>query len=297
MGDEDMSIGIIGGSGLYEWGALKDGQWMDVRTPWGNPSDQILKGTLDGKEVFFIPRHGRGHRLLPSEINYRANIHALKQLQVDGIISVTAVGSLHENIRPRDVLIPDQYFDRTRSSPQHTFFGSGIAGHVSLGDPVCPFLHKLLGDIATQVRDSSDAFSDRKVHRAGTYVNMEGPAFSTRAESEFYRRQGFEIIGMTSLPEARLAREAELPYAALALITDYDCWHREEGHVTAEMVSGHVRANTAFAQAILQGVVGQLPDGFPSAARTALIGAVMTDPSAIPPDTLKKVAWVEARMG
>ena len=292
-----MSIGIIGGSGLYDWDALKDGEWMDIQTPWGPPSDHILKGMLDGKDVFFLPRHGRGHRLLPTEVHHRANIHAFKQLGVEGIISITAVGSLHEDIRPRDVLIPDQYFDRTRSAPHHTFFGNGIAAHVSLADPVCPFLHKLLGDIAVKVRDADPALSDRLVHRRGTYVNMEGPAFSTRAESEFYRAQGFEVIGMTSMPEARLAREAELPYATLALITDYDCWHQEEGTVTAEMVAGHARANKTFAQAILREAIAEIPDGFPSPARTALEGAIMTDPATIPAESLKKVPWVQQRTG
>lgn len=287
-----MSIGIIGGSGLYEWDALQNATWIDVDTPWGRPSDQVLQGTLDGNTVFFLPRHGRGHRLLPSEINYRANIHAFKQLKIEALLSVTAVGSLHENIRPRDVLIPDQYFDRTRQSSKHTFFGDGIAAHVSLGDPVCPFLHQLLGDSATAVRDSNEAFSNRKVHRKGTYVNMEGPAFSTRAESEFFRRQGFEIIGMTSMPEARLSREAELPYAALALITDYDCWHQDEGTVTADLVSSHVRANKAFAQAILRHVIANIPAGFPSPARKALDGAVMTDPSLIPETARERIPWL-----
>jgi len=287
-----MSIGIIGGSGLYAWDALRDAAWIDVDTPWGNPSDQVLKGTLDDKTVYFMPRHGRGHRLLPSEINYRANIHAFKQLGVDAILSVTAVGSLHENIRPRDVLIPDQYFDRTRSSSQHTFFGNGIAAHVSLGDPVCPFLHQALGDAAAAVRDRDETFKDRKVHRKGTYVNIEGPAFSTRAESDFYRKQGFEIIGMTSLPEARLAREAELPYATLALITDYDCWHQGEETVSADLVSSHVRANKLFAQAILRAVISACPEGFPSPARTALEGAVMSDLSSIPESAFERIPWI-----
>ena len=288
-----MSIGIIGGSGLYDWEALTQCAWIDVDTPWGAPSDQYLKGSLDGKTVYFLPRHGRGHRLLPSEINYRANIHAFKQLDVDALISITAVGSLHENIRPRDVLIPDQYFDRTRSSTLHTFFGHGIAAHVSLGDPVCPFLHQALGDAAAAVRDRDEAFKDRKVHRKGTYVNIEGPAFSTRAESEYYRKQGFEIIGMTSLPEARLAREAELPYATLALITDYDCWHQGEETVSADLVSSHVRANKLFAQAVLRETITRMPDGFPSPARTALEGAIMTDASDIPETTWQKIAWAQ----
>lgn len=287
-----MIIGIIGGSGLYEWEGLTDTEWIERDTPWGPPSDHVLHGQLGDIPVVFIPRHGRGHRLLPSEVNYRANIFALKAAGVGAVLSVTAVGSLHENIRPRDVLLPDQYFDRTRSTPAHTFFGNGIAAHVSLADPVCPFLHNLLGDTASRVRDQEEAFAERKIHRNGTYVNMEGPAFSTRAESEFYRKQGFEVIGMTSLPEARLAREAELPYAALALITDYDCWHKDEGAVTAELVSSHMRANKAFAQAILQDAIQQIPDEFPSPAHQALEGAVMTDLASTPASRLQKTPWL-----
>lgn len=287
-----MSIGIIGGSGLYDWEALQDHSWIPVDTPWGPPSDQLLRGTLDGKTIYFMPRHGRGHRLLPSEINHRANIFAMKECGVEAILSVSAVGSLAMEIRPRDVLMPDQYFDRMRSSPKHTFFGDGVAAHISLADPICPFMHNLLVEVATSVRDSDPAFADRKIHASGTYVNMEGPAFSTRAESEFYRRQGFQVIGMTTMPEARLAREAELPYATLALITDYDCWHIEEGHVTADLVAGHVRANKVFAQAILREFVAQLPDVFPSPAHNALRGAVMTSPEYIPSAIRQKIPWL-----
>ncbi len=288
-----MSIGIIGGSGLYEWDALQDATWVPVDTPWGPTSDDFLRGTLDGKTVYFLPRHGRNHQLLPSEVNHRANVFALKQCGVDAILSVSAVGSLSEAIKPRDVLMPDQYFDRMRSSPQHTFFGNGVAAHISLSDPVCPFMHSLLVEVATDVRDSNPEFGDRHVHGRGTYVNMEGPAFSTRAESEFYRRQGFEVIGMTSMPETRLAREAELPYTSLALITDYDCWHVEEGPVTADLVAGHVRANKTFAQAILREFVARLPDVFPSPAHEALRGAVMTAPAAIPEEIRRKIPWLE----
>ncbi len=287
-----MSLGIIGGSGLYEWDALERPHWKPVSTPWGDPSDQLLHGELAHQEIIFLPRHGRGHRLLPTEVNHRANIFALKQAGVDAILSVSAVGSLHENIRPRDILLPDQYFDRTRTSPQHTFFGQGIAAHVGLGDPVCPFMHQLLGDIATEVRDRDPAFQQRKIHRNGTYVNMEGPAFSTRAESEFYRRQGFQVIGMTSMPEARLAREAELPYVNLSLITDYDCWHLEEGSVTADLVAEHVRANRTFAQAILAAFATQLPADFPSPARSALTGAIMTAPDLLTDAVRERIPWL-----
>ncbi len=286
-----MSIGIIGGSGLYDWDALTDPQWLTVDTPWGAPSDQLLRGSLANRTVHFLPRHGRGHVWLPSEINHRANLFALKQAGVDAVVSVSAVGSLHEHIKPRDVLTPDQYFDRTRQSHRHTFFGNGFAAHVSLADPVCPYLHRALGQAAMDVQRADSAFQDRQVHRAGTYVNMEGPAFSTRAESEFYRGKGFAVIGMTSMPEARLAREAELPYASLALITDYDCWHQTEGHVTADLVAGHVAANKTFAQAILARLIADLPKHFDSPARTALTAAVMTAPDQIPAATRARIPW------
>jgi 5'-methylthioadenosine phosphorylase len=287
-----MSIGIIGGSGLYDWDLLEEPVWMDVNTPWGEPSDQMLCGRLAGKTIYFLPRHGRGHRWLPSEINHRANIYALKQADVEAILSVSAVGSLREDIRPRDVLIPDQYFDRTRNTPQHTFFGCGIAAHISMADPICPFMRTTLLEAAQAARAAEPDFADRRIHDGGTYVNMEGPAFSTRAESDFFRRQGFEIIGMTSLPEARLAREAELPYATLSLITDYDCWHTEQGPVTADLVSGHVRANKTFAQSILVHFIERLPDVFPSPAHSALAGAIMTDPQYIPETVRQRIPWI-----
>ena len=288
-----MKIGIIAGSGLYDWEEIQDQSWAEVDTPWGKPSDQVLTGVLDGKSIYYLPRHGRGHRILPSEVNHRANLFALKQIGVDCVIAVSAVGSLHTSIRPRDVLMPDQYFDRTRSTPHHTFFGQGIAGHVSLGDPICPTLHRMLTESAERVRDQHAPFRNRIVHRKGVYVNMEGPAFSTRAESEFYRREGFDVIGMTSMPEARLAREAELPYALLALVTDYDCWHQEEGPVTADLVASHVAANKEFARAILRELIQQLTPNFPSPARTALQGAVMTDPKFITPEMRNRMPWLK----
>jgi len=287
-----MKIGIIAGSGLYDWEDLKDRTWADVTTPWGSPSDQMLTGTVEGKTICFLPRHGRGHRILPSEINHRANIFALKQSGVDCIIGVSAVGSLHTSIRPRDMLLPDQYFDRTRSAPHHTFFGNGIAAHVSLGDPICPALHRLLGESAIQAQTAHVAFRNRVIHHKGVYVNMEGPAFSTRAESEFYRRQGFDVIGMTSMPEARLAREAELPYAVLALVTDYDCWHQEEGEVTADLVASHVAANKVFAQAILRHLIADWKPGFASPARNALAAAVMTDKQYISDEIRLRIPWL-----
>jgi 5'-methylthioadenosine phosphorylase len=287
-----MRIGLIGGSGLYDWPELTQQEWLTVETPWGAPSDAILTGELAGQRVFFLPRHGRGHVLLPLEINHRANLWALKQAGVEAVIGISAVGSLREDIRPRDVLMPDQYFDRTRSTPKHTFFGNGVVGHIAFGDPVCPTLHGHLLEAARTTQQADPEFADRTVHAAGTYVNMEGPAFSTRAESKFYRSQGFDIIGMTSLAEAKLAREAELPYALLALITDYDCWHQGEGEVSADLVASHVRANQRFAQAILHRLIEHLPANFPSPARTALQGAIMTEPTKIPAATRQKIPWL-----
>lgn len=288
-----MNVGIIGGSGLYEWNELTDTEWLEVNTPYGAPSDLILRGSLRGHTVFFIPRHGRGHRLLPSEINHRANIFALKRLGVEQIISITAVGSLQEDISPCDVVIPDQYFDRTRSSDKHTFFGNGLAAHVSMADPVCPVLHAMLSGVASGLLASAE-FSDRRVHRRGTYVNMEGPAFSTRAESEFYQAQGFHVIGMTSLPEAKLAREAQLCYAALALVTDYDCWHRTEAAVTADLVRENVMTNIAFARKIILTLLDQLPDERVCPCQRALDGALMTDPAHMPEEVIARWnEWVD----
>ena len=220
------AIGIIGGSGLYDLEGLESREEVSVETPFGSPSDALVTGTLAGRRVYFLPRHAKGHRILPTELNHRANIWALRSLNVRWIIAVTAVGSLQEQYSPRDILLPDQFFDRTSRRDQHTFFGQGIVGHVSFGDPISDKLRALLHDAAVA--------QGRRVHNGGTYVCMDGPAFSTRAESNAHRQLGFDVIGMTNLPEAKLAREAEICYASVAMVTDFDCWHPDHDAVTVQ---------------------------------------------------------------
>ncbi|NOY51992.1 MAG: S-methyl-5'-thioadenosine phosphorylase, partial [Deltaproteobacteria bacterium] len=239
-------IGVIGGSGLYEIEGIKDLQQAVVRTPFGDPSDPLTLGKLNGVDVAFLPRHGKGHRILPSEINFRANIYAMKKLGVEQIISVSAVGSMKEEIAPGDIVIPDQFYDNTRKRIS-TFFGQGIVGHVSLADPICPVLAERLGEAGKK--------AGAKVHRGGTYLCIEGPQFSTRAESGIYRSWGVEVIGMTNATEAKLAREAGLCYATIALSTDYDCWHEEEDDVNAEAVLQIIRQNVAMAKAMISHAV------------------------------------------
>ena len=245
------AIGIIGGSGLYDLEGFENREEITLQTPFGPPSDALVTGTLSGRRVYFLPRHGKGHRILPTELNHRANLWALRSLNVRWIIAVTAVGSLQEQYHPRDVLLPDQFFDRTSRRDQHTFFGRGIVAHVAFGDPLSDKLRALLHDAIVS--------QGRRVHNGGTYVCMDGPAFSTRAESNAHRQLGFDVIGMTNLPEAKLAREAEIALATLALVTDYDCWKIEEEAVTAESVVGHLHANVAAAKAILAQVIPQIP--------------------------------------
>jgi len=273
-----MKIGIIGGSGLYGLEGMESMDFSELATPLGDPSDAYACGVLTGREVCFLPRHGRGHRLLPSEINHRANICGMKMLGVDVVISISAVGSLREVLRPRDMVLPDQYFDRTKNSRGHTFFGDGVVAHVGFGDPTCPSLRALLAEAARDVLKDTD----QNVTTGGTYVNMEGPAFSTRAESMVYRQLGFDVIGMTSLAEAKLCREAELCYQAVAMVTDYDCWHESEGEVNVEMVIEHVKANTENAKRILQTAIPRLPDEMACSCRHALEGALMTNRDSIP---------------
>ncbi len=272
------SIGIIGGSGLYDIEGVEDRSEVAIDTPFGPPSDTLVSGTLAGRRVFFLPRHGRGHRLLPTELNHRANLWALRSLNVRWIIAVTAVGSLKEEYRPRDVLLPDQFFDRTSRREHHTFFGRGIVGHVAFADPISTGLRELL-------REEALACGAR-VHDGGTYVNMDGPAFSTRAESRANRQLGFDVIGMTNLPEAKLAREAEIALATLAMITDYDCWKTDEEHVTAEAVMAHVAANAAMAKAVLARVIPRIPQVADWPEHRALEGALMTPRSLWPEDTV-----------
>jgi 5'-methylthioadenosine phosphorylase len=263
-----VAIGIIGGSGLYEMDGFEKSEERIVATPFGDPSDALVGGTLGGREVWFLPRHGRGHRLLPTEINHRANLWALRSLGVRHLICVTAVGSLKEEYRPRDIVLPDQYFDRTSRREHHTFFGGGIVGHVSFGDPVSAGLRAILKAAA-----EPEAV---RVHDGGTYVNMDGPAFSTRAESRANRQLGFDVIGMTNLPEAKLAREAEIALATLAMVTDYDCWKEDEEPVTADAVIGHLTANVAAAKRILARAVAQIPEDAGWPEHRSLDGAIMT---------------------
>ncbi len=262
------AIGIIGGSGLYEIDGFEKAEERTIATPFGEPSDALVGGTLGGREVWFLPRHGRGHRLLPTEINHRANLWALRSVGVRHLICVTAVGSLKEEYHPRDIVLPDQYFDRTSRREHHTFFGGGIVGHVSFADPVSAGLRAILKESATA--------EGAKVHDGGTYVNMDGPAFSTRAESETNRKLGFDVIGMTNLPEAKLAREAEIALATLAMITDYDCWKVEEEPVTAEAVMGHLHANVSAAKRIIARAIPKIPAEAAWPEHRALDGAIMT---------------------
>jgi 5'-methylthioadenosine phosphorylase len=280
-------IGFIGGSGLYELDGLENVREQELETPFGRSSDAYVCGRLGGREVCFLPRHGRGHRLLPSEINHRANIFGFKLLGARCVVSVSAVGSLREDHRPRDVVLPDQYVDRTKQSRAHTFFGDGIVAHVAFAEPGCAPLRQHL---AAAVRTAAAAGGrDVAVHVGGTYVNMEGPAFSTRAESNLYRREGFDVIGMTSLPEAKLCREAEICYQAMAMVTDYDCWHESEETVSVQLVLGHLIANTELARAALPLLVSGLPDPVDWPCRLSLANAIMTQPAAMPPDTLERL--------
>jgi 5'-methylthioadenosine phosphorylase len=270
-------LGVIGGSGLYEMEGLADVREVRVSTPFGEPSDALIVGKLDGTEVVFLPRHGRGHRLLPSEVPYRANLWALKSLGVDWVLSISAVGSLREQIVPGHLVVVDQFIDRTRGRPS-TFFGDGCVAHVGFGDPVCPTLRKMLVQAA--------AASGTVVHDGGTYVCMEGPAFSTRAESHLYRSWGASVIGMTNVPECKLAREAEMSYATLALSTDYDCWFEGHDDVTVDAVLAIIHQNVAAAQRVIRALVPLVAaHAGPSPQNGALRHAILTRPEAIPAAT------------
>lgn len=265
---ETAAIGVIGGSGLYEMDGFTQTEERVIETPFGMPSDALIGGEMSGRHVWFLPRHGRGHRLLPTEINHRANIWALRSVGVRYLICVTAVGSLREEYAPRHVVLPDQFFDRTSRREHHTFFGGGIVGHVSFADPISEGLRYILRDAALT--------HQLQVHDGGTYVNMDGPAFSTRAESEANRQLGFDVIGMTNLPEAKLAREAEIALATLAMITDYDCWKKEEEPVSAEAVMGHLHANVSAAKSIIASAVPSIPLTPDWPEHRSLDGAIMT---------------------
>jgi 5'-methylthioadenosine phosphorylase len=275
------SIGVIGGSGLYEMEGLSSIEKVKLDTPFGAPSDEYMVGRLGEARLCFLPRHGRGHRRAPNEINYRANIFGMKQLGVEWIISVSAVGSMREEIAPGDMVIVDQFFDRTKDR-QASFFGDGVVGHVAFADPVCGALARVLADASEKV--------GARTHRGGTYLCIEGPQFSTRAESRIYRQWGVDVIGMTNLTEAKLAREAEICYSTVALATDYDCWHEGEAAVTADAVVATLLKNVANARAIIREAAARIPAeracGCPHAAKDA----IMSDRAAIPPDARSRLA-------
>ena len=274
------AIGVMGGSGLYELEGLGDVRWRRVRTPFGDPSDEYCTGTFEGRPVVFLARHGRGHRLTPSELNFRANIWGLKSLGAEWVISVSAVGSMKETIHPLDVVVPSQFFDATRCR-MSTFFGEGIVAHVGMADPVCPTLADAL--------EKASRASGATVHRGGTYICIEGPQFSTKAESRVYRGWGVDVIGMTNMPEAKLAREAELCYATLALVTDYDVWHESHESVTVEAVIQNLLRNVATAKDVLRRVIPAVGPSRTCPCPDLLRSAVITSPAAFPIATRRRL--------
>jgi 5'-methylthioadenosine phosphorylase len=281
------TVGVIGGSGLYEMEGLRSVQEIRVRTPFGSPSDAIVVGVIEGMRVAFLSRHGRGHRLNPGEINYRANIYALKSLGVSRVISVSAVGSMKESIRPGDVVFPDQFIDLTKRRAS-TFFEGGMVAHVAFGEPVC-------GGLAHALASSGQRLG-AILHRGGTYLCIEGPQFSTKGESKLYRQWGVDVIGMTNMPEAKLAREAELCYATMALVTDYDCWHETEEAVTVEAILATLHRNVALAKRILREVLPSVVESPACACHQALTNAVVTDRSHVPVAVKKKLALLTRRV-
>ena len=287
MNDQTAAIGVIGGSGLYQIEGLASPKEIRVETPFGNPSDALISGFINQRPIFFLPRHARGHRILPTELNHRANIFALRSLNVRWIISVGAVGSLQEQYHPRDIVLPDQFFDRTSLRANATFFGEGIVAHVGLADPVSHALRTIAAEEATAL--------GHRVHNGGTYVNMDGPAFSTRAESDFHRRMGFDVIGMTNLPEAKLSREAEISFASICFITDYDCWKVDDEPVSAEIVIGHLLANADTARRLLPNIIRRIPTEPTWPEHRVLDSAVVTDRKLWPELTVKKLEVILKR--
>ncbi|MGH8048047.1 MAG: S-methyl-5'-thioadenosine phosphorylase [Chthoniobacterales bacterium] len=275
------AVGVIGGSGLYDIEGFEGAQEHVIETPFGPPSDAIVGGTLHGRTVYFLPRHGRGHRIAPHEINHRANIYALRSLGVRWLISVTAVGSLQERYAPRDIVLPAQFYDRMSCRERHTFFGGGIVAHISFAEPISTQLRTTLAQTCSALR--------KNYHSGGTHICMDGPAFSTRAESETYRKAGFDVIGMTTLPEAKLAREAEIAFAAMAMVSDYDCWKTSEDPVTAESVSSHLEANAATAKEVLSKVIPRIPTEPNWPEHCALDDAIVTSRADWPQETLDKL--------
>ena len=280
-------IGIIGGSGLYQIEGLTHQTWKTIKTPFGSPSDQLLFGVLSGREVVFLPRHARGHRILPTELNHRANIHAMKQSGVCWIISVSAVGSLQKQLKPCDIVLVDQFVDRTKQAANHTFFGNGIVAHVAFAEPTSENLRTILFEAAKSLKS--------RVHNGGTYLNMEGPAFSTRAESILHHRSGFDVVGMTNLGEARCAREAEIAYATMAMVTDYDCWKVDEAHVTVEMIVQNLQKNAESAKSIVKKAIESIPAKPNWPEHEALKNAIMTPRELWPPATRRKLKSILAK--
>ena len=286
MADQEATVGVIGGSGLYDMDGLTDVHYIDVDTPFGRPSDSVVIGSLEGVRVAFLPRHGRGHRINPTGIPARANIYALKVLGVRRLVSVSAVGSLREEFAPLDLVVPDQIIDRTRQRV-HTFFDEGIVAHVGFAEPFCPGAGDVIAAAGREVGVTT--------HAGGTMIVMEGPAFSTRAESFMYRSWGAGIIGMTALPEAKLAREAEMCYATMAWITDYDCWHESEEDVTVEMVVQNLLQNVAHSKEMLRRVIPRLKPAGDCSCNSALKDAIITDPRGISEETRHKLAPIVGR--
>jgi len=284
--DARATLGVIGGSGLYDLEELQNVRRIRLTTPFGDPSDELVLGSIGETELAFLPRHGRGHRILPSELNFRANVHAMKQLGVSQLLSVGAVGSLKEEIAPGHVVVPDQFIDRSVGRTA-TFFGDGVVAHVQFGDPVC-------GRLATAVTGAARGAGAEHLHEGGTYVNMNGPQFSTRAESNLYRTWGASIIGMTNLQEAKLAREAEMCFASLSLCTDYDCWHEDEEEVGVEAILAVLRANAELAAATVGKLAGSLPGG-DCPCRHALEGAIISDPATIPAEARERLRVVAGK--
>jgi len=280
-------IGIIGGSGLYHIDGFTHQKWVKEKTPFGPTSDDFLTGKLSGRDVVFLPRHGRGHRILPSELNHRANIWAMKDLGVAWIISVSAVGSLQAKYKPCHIVLPDQFMDRTKQSSAHTFFGRGIVAHIAFAEPICEELRQLLLKSARALK--------ARVHDGGTYVNMEGPAFSTRAESITNHKLGYDVVGMTNLGEAKCAREAEISYATMAMITDFDCWKADEAHVTVEMVIENLTKNAAMAKTIISRVIPQIPENPGWPCHDALRNAIMTGKEFWPDSTKRELKPILAK--
>jgi len=280
-------IGLIGGTGLYAIEGFTQQKWVQVKTPFGPPSDAFLTGRLAGREVVFLPRHGRGHRLLPNELNHRANVWAMKQLGVQWIISVSAVGSLQPQYHPCDIVVVNQFFDRTKKSAEHTFFGRGIVAHIAFAHPICEELRQILL--------TAGRACDARAHDGGTYVNMEGPAFSTRAESLANHRAGYDVIGMTNLGEAKCAREAELAYATLAMVTDYDCWNEDHDHVTTEMILQCLHQNAETAKKVVTAAIPLIPAAADWKVHSTLKNSLMTDRQLWPKRTVAELKPILAK--